>query len=110
MGSARDGPVKIGFAKNPQGRQRELQTGAPRQLHLFWTIQCGSFCVRDIERVAHEMLLNHRLAGEWFDIPVEHGVAALIVASEAWSHDIKPGSEEFIRIAHSFGLNRQWLF
>jgi hypothetical protein len=57
-----EGPIKIGWAANPEKRKRELQTGAPGPLNILHTIPGG---VRQ-ERALHELLKEARLHGEWF--------------------------------------------
>lgn len=56
------GPVKIGVAKNPLWRVKELQTAHPERLVLL-----DQFDAPDKEeRFLHERLKAHRLVGEWF--------------------------------------------
>lgn len=63
------GPVKVGVAKSPAARVRELQTGNPHRLIL-----CSQFSVPSrkiaeaVERAFHETQNRHRLNGEWFDM------------------------------------------
>jgi hypothetical protein len=85
MGSSRDGPLKIGFAKDPETRARDLQTGAPRALHVYWQFPVTE--PERWERLIHDALAPSRLKGEWFDIPVERAIAALWAASLAYNQE-----------------------
>lgn len=57
-----DGPIKIGFAKNPEARLRDLQPGNHRTLFLRAT-RPGTGAD---ERHHHERFASARLIGEWF--------------------------------------------
>lgn len=54
--------VKIGFAKNPEQRLRELQVGSADQLEL---ILCHTGTIND-EQELHRQFAAHRTNGEWF--------------------------------------------
>lgn len=54
--------VKIGIAKDPMRRLRELQTGQPMDLRLLWSI------AEDYERDLHVHFDAYRVRGEWFDL------------------------------------------
>lgn len=54
--------VKIGLAKDPTRRLRELQTGQPMGLHLLWSI------AEDYEHDLHVHFAAYRVRGEWFDL------------------------------------------
>lgn len=56
------GEIKIGSAKNPQGRIKQLQTGSPTPLALLH-IADG---LGEMEREYHSEFDAHRLHGEWF--------------------------------------------
>jgi hypothetical protein len=60
---------KIGIAKDVAKRMRELQTGDPIK-HLF---VCSSFFkdAPSFERRLHEAFAEHRVQGEWFELPPE---------------------------------------
>lgn len=59
--------VKIGWAKQPSKRLRELQTGCPDPLHVV-CIQPGS---QQIERLLHVRFDRQRVQGEWFEVDEE---------------------------------------
>lgn len=56
------GRVKIGWAKRPASRLRELQTGSPVALRIV-AVMPGS---REDERTHHRRFERHRCYGEWF--------------------------------------------
>lgn len=56
------GRIKIGRAKNPHKRIRELQTGNGEELRLIAYFQGWAWR----ERHLHELLKRFRLSGEWF--------------------------------------------
>lgn len=65
--SAKPRKMKIGKAKDPEKRLRQLQTGCPYQLKLIGTIRCKSDRhAIDIEKAAHELFSEYNHLGEWF--------------------------------------------
>lgn len=58
-----DGPVKIGWAKNPATRLEDFQTGNSRELRIVASFPGG---IND-ERELHKRFAAHRLRGEWFE-------------------------------------------
>jgi hypothetical protein len=54
--------VKIGIAKDPMRRLKELQTGQPMELHLLWSV-AGNY-----ESDLHVHFGAYRVRGEWFDL------------------------------------------
>lgn len=70
--------VKIGHARNPASRLRELQTGNPRQLGLEWVIQCSEPEARRLERELHKRFAPWWMGGEWFRdcVPLDECLAA----------------------------------
>lgn len=58
-----DGLIKIGRTINPDKRVRELQTLAPSPLKLLALVEGG----KDREREIHEMFVDARSHGEWFE-------------------------------------------
>ena len=57
------GPIKIGKAKHPESRLRELQTGSCEPLTLLATLDVDD----NAEHSLHATLSGCRLRGEWFD-------------------------------------------
>ena len=62
VGEGADGPVKIGTAKDPIARLRQMQTGNSRPLKIEHLILGDS----EVERLLHEIWRDDRLTGEWF--------------------------------------------
>jgi hypothetical protein len=62
-------PVKIGIAKDVERRLPAIQTGCPAPLKVY-LFQDGlpSGAARQIEKMAHRILHDRRMAGEWFDV------------------------------------------
>lgn len=57
-----EGPVKIGFSKNPKGRLSSLQTGIPERLHLLGVLPGG----KEEEQRLHRYFAAYCIQGEWF--------------------------------------------
>jgi Meiotically Up-regulated Gene 113 (MUG113) protein len=63
-------PIKIGVAKNIEGRKRNLQTGNPLELRLLGWIQTSDDFGLEAQLKKHFLAVRGR--GEWFDIePVD---------------------------------------
>lgn len=56
------GLVKIGVAKDPDRRLKDLRAGNPRELVLLGTMRGG----RDVEFELHNTFASYRERGEWF--------------------------------------------
>lgn len=67
-----DGRYKIGIAKNPKHRIRQLQTGNSDQLELIETYQSDN--ASKIESALHNRFSHVRNVGEWFDLSVTEEV------------------------------------
>jgi hypothetical protein len=63
-----DGRYKIGIAKNPQQRIRQLQTGNSDKLRLIDAYQSEN--ASKIESALHMQYSYGRTIGEWFDLSV----------------------------------------
>lgn len=61
------GPVKIGFARDPEWRLRSLQVSHYAELKLLRTLDGGSFA----ERSLHRHFGALRIRGEWFEFSEE---------------------------------------
>lgn len=75
--SAGRAPVKVGIAIDPARRLAALQTGHPERLRLHQHIPVAAGRAREIERLCHLCLADHRMKGEWFDVDPQ--VAAQVV-------------------------------
>jgi hypothetical protein len=74
----RGGPVKIGYARKPENRLRELQCGNPYPLQIVAVVDGGW----TTEAVLHKRFASGRMEGEWFE-PDTPGLAALIAKAKA---------------------------
>lgn len=61
--------LKIGVARNPYDRLRDLQTGNPELLHLLRTVPFPN--AYGMERRLHTRYAMYKQAGEWFELPPE---------------------------------------
>lgn len=62
-----DSFVKIGIAKNPTTRMREIQTGNPHKLEVIASWEVAK--AEAHERALHAIYKAHRTQGEWFALP-----------------------------------------
>jgi len=60
--NGQDGHIKIGYAKAPEKRLKELQTGTPYPLKILKTIEGD----RKAEQAFHTVFGYCRVKGEWF--------------------------------------------
>jgi hypothetical protein len=59
-----DGPIKIGVARDPWSRMRDLQIGSPESLNLLGhSPPCEAL---SIEQQLHKKLSTSSIRGEWF--------------------------------------------
>ncbi|MFG2352617.1 GIY-YIG nuclease family protein [Streptomyces sp. NPDC048521] len=68
---------KIGRAKDPRTRLRQLQTGQPVELSLAWA------CDGDFEQALHRRFADNRVRGEWFDLASLGNPAEILDAAVA---------------------------
>lgn len=65
--------VKIGKAKNPEARLRNLQVGSPVKLKMIGQVKCKSdFHALQVEKFAHNLFYKQRRRGEWFRLSEKH--------------------------------------
>ena len=73
--SDNNGYMKIGIAKDPKKRLKQLQTGHPSKLDLLFTEEfyCRRSHLLKIEKLVHEKIKSrvHKMKGEWFEIPIK---------------------------------------
>ena len=63
-----DDPLyKIGIAKDPAQRARDLSTGAPRDLRIVTKRRLAR--AKSAESLLHKRFAKHRVRGEWFELP-----------------------------------------
>ena len=65
--SGRNGPIKIGVAKNVENRMDTLQTGNPTELILIAKVKCKSKAhAYSLETQLHKIYSRKRIRREWF--------------------------------------------
>ena len=73
--SDNNGCMKIGIAKDPNKRLRQLQTGHPTKLDILFTEEfyCRRSHLLKIEKLIHKNIkcIAPRMKGEWFEIHME---------------------------------------
>lgn len=72
------GPIKIGVAKAPEKRLRELQATSPQVLRILTTVPGGTAREREL----HSQFAEHRLHGEWFSDECEELLSLISEAAE----------------------------
>ena len=66
-GDKDNNPIKIGIAKNVDGRLKELQIGNPQQLFVLYKIPMKSRShAYMVEARLHRQLNKYKIRGEWF--------------------------------------------
>jgi hypothetical protein len=79
IAASESGPVKIGYSAVPEKRVRQLQTGHPQPLALFYQQGTDLASAKLIERLVHRTIGYLRSHGEWFDLTVEDAIAEVQV-------------------------------
>ena len=75
--SVPSGYFKVGIAKDPEARRRDLQCGNPEPIRLEgytdypWLLGDDGVDPRQMERRVHALLAEYRVSGEWFKAPFE---------------------------------------
>lgn len=87
--SGNHGRQKIGVSDDPRQRIRDLQTGSPFPLK-FEFIGLTDGTGYDIEGEAHFLLHAHRAEGEWFVVPPEVAITAVMASARRLNHTIRP--------------------
>ena len=88
--SGEHGRQKIGCSNHPKQRIRELQTGSPYPLKFEFVGEAVDDVGGQIEVEAHFMLAQHRAEGEWFVVPPDVAVTAVMAAAHRLGHRIRP--------------------
>lgn len=58
--------VKVGWAKNPRQRLKDLQAGCPDELFIKKVFACPPGTAQQYEKNLHRKLDDYRIRGEWF--------------------------------------------
>lgn len=60
------GMVKIGFAREPEGRARQIEYASGMPTEVVYSKVVANH--REVERMLHERYAAYRTMGEWFDL------------------------------------------
>jgi hypothetical protein len=75
------GPKKIGMSKDPLSRQNTLGVEGCREMECLYHSEAFSRAdARRVERLAHLILADQHVEGEWFNVTVQEGQAAIATA------------------------------
>lgn len=86
-------PVKVGIARDPHRRLREIQTGHPSELQVAVTFAMPSQSIaRKIEHAFHTVQADKRTRGEWFDISVTEAVWLMCLNIRAGLERLEPAT------------------
>ena len=80
-------PYKIGFSKTPEKRLKELQTGHPKKLLLYYVEEINESEIRYIEKCIHKELKFKKSHGEWFNIEIEESKSEILYAKMRYSKE-----------------------
>lgn len=71
------GPIKIGKASRVKSRLSHLQIGSHQRLAVLqeWERPNGDAGI--VEKIAHSLLADHRLSGEWFKVTPDRACEAV---------------------------------
>jgi hypothetical protein len=73
------GLIKVGIAKDPEQRLKDLQTASPFKLALFGFARVGSYtAARTLEFAVHVALAPFWQVGEWFRVAPEDAQRTII--------------------------------
>lgn len=80
--------VKIGLAKNPIRRAKELQTGAGAQLRVYDACPVRAWIAKALEAKVHSDLAAYRIRGEWFSVSPQEALRVILRNIEERSQPI----------------------
>lgn len=74
------GTQKIGISRWPEKRCRDLETASGRRLEIWLLIGGRRSHAQRLEALAHAILSEHRREGEWFAVPPDVAITAVVEA------------------------------
>lgn len=74
-----NGPCKIGRSRDPDYRVKQLQTGNPYPLQVWYRFLTAE--ATRLETLIKDLVQHRQLTGEWFDLTVEEAKEVCISAS-----------------------------
>lgn len=92
------GPIKVGRAKSPESRLRQLTDCQAYTAEIAYTHTVPARLESWIERRAHEILHSYRIRGEWFDVSIEDAERAIqqAVVESQMPALVSPSTQEVI--------------
>lgn len=93
---AHDGPVKIGYSRDPRARLKALQTSHYERLRIIVDVEGDP----GLENSLHAHFAHKRLSGEWFDLS-NHDIAKVIdsILTGVFAYEPEPEPEDEPRIS-----------
>lgn len=79
--------VKVGRARDPKQRLRELQTSHYQRLSIVHVRGFSEVEAAALERRAHQVLAEYRMTGEWFKVKPQTALEAIEAAIETISRE-----------------------
>jgi transcriptional regulator with XRE-family HTH domain len=110
-----EGLIKIGFTSNPTKRLRMIETQGGFDAASVW-VSVPTENARASERKAHQILSDHRVIGEWFEVEFDTALDAVLDALSNKIDDqeddgdfVSPNSirERLTYALNARGLNQQ---
>jgi len=78
-------PVKIGIARYPHGRVHDLCTASPFKIGVVISFALPKRdMAKALENAFHTVMKEHRLHGEWFDLPPAKAISCMFANLEAF--------------------------
>lgn len=68
---------KVGMARDPLRRMREMQVGNPFEMRIIRTFEVADYMASSIEARTHTVLREYHVRGEWFSAPEAMVLAAV---------------------------------
>jgi hypothetical protein len=96
------GPKKIGMSKNPTLRHAYLRVDGCREMACLYHSEAFTRAIaRRVERLTHLILDERHVDGEWFNVTVEEGQAAIATAITS----VQTGEKLPIEMVQSFQMD-----
>lgn len=72
-----DGLIKIGRSRTPSNRRVTVQAEVKQKVELLKFFPVGDLPSHCVERKAHDLLLENRVIGEWFETSFQQAASAI---------------------------------
>lgn len=74
IGTDKNSAMKIGYSKYPEKRLKQLQTGHPEELRLYYFQSVSSENVKLMEQAIHSTNRHKKIKGEWFNMTADDAI------------------------------------